>query len=195
MMNHEIRQDRVDEIRKQWSRVRPELDTWPVEVVIRVGRTARYFDAGMEALFRTYGMTRASWDIVAALRRVGPPYRLSPTNLYRTVMRTSGAMTRRIDHLEGEGFVTRVPDPSDRRGILVELTPLGLTIVDEIAEAHMSNERELLATLTHDEQRDLAALLKKLLLAFEQSHPSSRAAPRKWSSELEELPPHEDRQD
>lgn len=173
-----VDEDRVDEIRKQWNRVRPELDTWPVEVVIRVGRTARFFDVGMEELFKDYGITRASWDIVAALRRIGPPYRLSPTELYRAVMRTSGAMTRRIDTLEHQGLVVRMLDPTDRRGILVELTPKGRALVDDIAEAHMTNERALLDALNLDEQRDLAMLLKKLLLAFESKHPKSRAAPR-----------------
>jgi DNA-binding MarR family transcriptional regulator len=76
-------------------------------------------------------------------------------------------MTRRIDTLERAGWVTRGPDPADRRGIMVELTPEGLALVDAVAEGHVENERKLLASLSDDEQQTLAELLKKLLLAFE----------------------------
>lgn len=172
--------DRVDGIREHWARERPELDTWPVEVVARVGRAARYLDAGMEKLFREYGLNRASWDVLAALRRVGSPYRLSPTELYRSVMRSSGAMTRRIDRLERAGLVARVADPEDRRGILVGLTLAGRSLVDEIAEAHLENERGLIGALTHEEQQMLAALLKKLLLSFEREHPNPPIPQRKY---------------
>ena len=174
-----MRKDRVDEIREQWARERPGLDTWPVEVVARAGRVARYLDAGMEVLFAERGLSRASWDVLAALRRVGPPFRLSPTQLYRSVMRTSGAMTRRIDRLERAGLVARVADPEDRRGILVELTPTGRALVDELAEDHLENERALIGSLTPEEQRTLAALLKKLLIRFESEQPNPPAAARK----------------
>jgi DNA-binding MarR family transcriptional regulator len=82
-------------------------------------------------------------------------------------MRTSGAMTRRIDTLERSGWVQRIADPDDRRSMLVELTPEGLSLVDELAKGHVENERRLLHALSEGEQRDLAALLRKLLLAFE----------------------------
>lgn len=171
--------DRVDGIREQWARERPGLDTWPVAVVSRVGRAARYLDAGMEELFRRYGLNRASWDVLAALRREGSPFRLSPTELYRSVMRTSGAMTRRVDRLESAGLVARVADPEDRRGVLVELTPAGRALVDGLAEDHLENERELIGTLTLEEQRTLATLLKKLLLGFESEQPNPPPALRK----------------
>lgn len=171
--------DRVDEIREQWARERPEVDTWPVEVVARMGRATQYLDMGMEALFKEYGLSRASWDVLAALRRVGPPFRLSPTVLYRSVLRSSGAMTRRIDHLEHGGWVARVADPEDRRGVLVELTPDGRALVDELAQAHLDNERSLISSLTLEEQRTLAALLKKLLVDFEREHPNPPPPQRK----------------
>ncbi len=164
--------DRVDEIREQWAREQGDLDTWPVEVVGRIGRAARYLDTGMEELFRQYGLSRASWDVLAALRRAGSPFRLSPTELYRAVLRSSGAMTRRIDYLEDAGLVTRVADPEDRRGILVELTADGQTLVDDLAEAHLDNERSLIGSLTLAEQETLAALLKKLLIDFERKSPN-----------------------
>ena len=175
-----MKKDRVDAIREQWARERPDLDTWPVEIVARVGRTARYLDAGMEELFKEYGLSRASWDVLATLRRSGPPFRLSPTEIYRSVMRSSGAMTRRIDRLERSGLVTRVADPEDRRGILVGLTPAGRSLVDEIAEDHLQNERDLIGSLTPEEQQMLAALLKKLLLDFERERPNPPTPQREY---------------
>ncbi len=159
--------DRVDRLRAEWARERPDVDTSPVAVVARIGRAARYLDTGMDDYFGDHGISRPSWDILATLRRSGPPYRLSPTDLYRAVMRTSGAMTRRIDILERAGWVARTPDPADRRGIVVTLTAAGLALVDALAEGHVENERLLLAALNDAEQRALADLLRKLLLAFE----------------------------
>ncbi len=163
-----LKDDRVDELRAEWARERPDIDTSPVAVVARIGRAARFLDNGMDDYFAHHGISRPSWDILATLRRSGPPFRLSPTDLYRAVMRTSGAMTRRSDTLERGGWVMRMPDPADRRGIMVALTPEGLALVDTLAEGHVENERRLLAALSEDEQRTLADLLKKLLVAFEE---------------------------
>ena len=164
--------DRVDEIREQWAREQGDLDTWPVEVVGRVGRAARYLDTGLEELFKQYGLSRASWDVLTALRRAGSPFRLTPTELYRSVLRSSGAMTRRVDYLEHAGLVTRIADPEDRRGVLVELTADGRALVDELLEAHLDNERSLISSLTLAEQETLATLLKKLLVDFERESPN-----------------------
>lgn len=164
-------QDRVDRLRAEWARERPEIDTSPVAVVARIGRAARYLDTGMDDYFARHGISRPSWDILATLRRSGPPFRMSPTELYRAVMRTSGAMTRRIDTLERAGWVARTQDPEDRRGIVVTLTAEGLALVDSLAEGHVENERLLLAVLNDGEQQALADLLRKLLLAFENGMP------------------------
>lgn len=157
----------MDHVRELWTRQWPELDTRPVAVVARVGRLARYFDHGLDRLFAEHGLRRESWDALASLRRAGPPYRLSPTELYRGLMRTSGAVTNRLHRLEQDGLIRRVPDPSDRRGMLVELTAKGKELVDRMAPAHVGNERAMLAALTPAEQRRLADLLRKLLLSFE----------------------------
>jgi DNA-binding MarR family transcriptional regulator len=160
-------QDHVDRVRAQWAAERPDLDTSPLAVVARVGRLARYFDQGLERLFAEHDLRRESWDVIASLRRVGAPYRLSPTALYLGLMRTSGAMTNRLRHLERAGLIARVADPADGRGLLVELTADGRRLVDEIAPAHLANERDMLAALTTAEQRTLAQLLAKLLASFE----------------------------
>jgi DNA-binding MarR family transcriptional regulator len=159
--------DHVDEVVAQWRAESPELDLAPVEVVARIGRAARLLDDGMDRLFAQRGLTRASWDVLASLRRVGKPYRLSPTQLYRALMRTSGAMTNRLQGLERDGLIRRVPDPDDGRGMLVELTPRGRALVDRVAAEHLANERRMLEALPPARQRRLAGLLRELLVSLE----------------------------
>ena len=155
------------EVRAEWAREWPDLDTSPIDVVARVGRLARFLDEGMDRVFETRGIRREGWDVLASLRRAGPPYQASPTALYMRLMRTSGAMTNRLRRLEDAGFIARVPDPADARGLLVELTPKGHELVDELAPLHLANEREMLASLSATERRELAVLLAKLLASFE----------------------------
>jgi len=159
--------DHVAGVRAQWEREWPGLDTSSIEVVARIGRLARFLDEGMDRVFVAHGIRREGWDVLASLRRAGPPYRASPTELYRRLMRTSGAMTNRLHRLERLGLITRVPDPSDARGLLVELTEAGHRLVDEVAPLHMANERALLSSLVPAEQGALADLLAKLLTALE----------------------------
>ncbi|HEX3426698.1 MAG TPA: MarR family transcriptional regulator [Acidimicrobiales bacterium] len=171
--------DHVDRVLAQWARVRPELDLTPMAVIARLGRAAAYLDAGINAGLSGFGLSRASWDVLASLRRSGPPYRKSPTELYLALMRTSGAMTHRLARLERSGLIRRVPDPGDGRGLLVELTVKGVQLVDRAAPAHLNNERALLASLSADDQAELARLLRTLLRSFERSHPGPPAEQRK----------------
>jgi DNA-binding MarR family transcriptional regulator len=163
--------DHVDRVRAEWAAERPELDTEPIAVVARVGRLARLLDGELNRVFEGHGIRRDGFDVLAALRRSGAPYRLSPTSLYARLMRSSGAVANRLGRLEAAGLVRRVPDPDDGRGLLVELTRTGRRVVDAVAEPHLDNERALLAALTPREQRDLARLLKKLLLSLEPPGP------------------------
>ncbi|MFY9719469.1 MAG: MarR family transcriptional regulator, partial [Candidatus Cybelea sp.] len=94
------------------------------------------------------------------------PYQLSPTELYREMMLTSGAMTNRIDRLEAAGLVARRPDPDDRRGTLVRLTPKGKALIDAATSKHVANEERLLSALTVREQQQLTELLRKLLVGL-----------------------------
>jgi DNA-binding MarR family transcriptional regulator len=164
--------DHVDRVRAQWAREQPELDTEPLAVIARLGRAAHYIDQGHADFFGRHGLSRADWDVLASLRREGRPYSLSPTALYRALMRTSGAMSQRLARLEARGLIKRELDPADRRGIVVTLTAKGVTLVERIAEGHLANERELLAPLSTREREALASLLKKLLLSYERdAHP------------------------
>ncbi|HEX4704712.1 MAG TPA: MarR family transcriptional regulator [Pseudonocardiaceae bacterium] len=167
--------DHVDRVRQQWAAELPELDTTPLAVVARIGRARNYLDQGMDRLFEHYGLTRQSWDVLACLRRAGPPYRLTPTDLTSAVMRTSGTITHTLHRLEYAGLISRTSSDDDGRSVPVVLTTAGVELVETVAARHMDNERELLSPLDADEQATLAALLRKLLVGMESSPPLTRS--------------------
>jgi DNA-binding MarR family transcriptional regulator len=144
-------------------RERPELDVSPIDVIGRISRLSRLLEKSIEETFASFGLGRGGFDVLAALRRAGEPYRLSPTELYNSLLISSGAMTNRIDRLEQIGLVERTPDPGDRRGVSVGLTPKGKKLIDVAAERHYANERKLLRGLSADERDTLSQLLRKLL--------------------------------
>jgi DNA-binding MarR family transcriptional regulator len=159
--------DRIDEIVAQWQRERPDVDPRPMELVGRIQRAAAALRPRLDEVHSASGLVGESFDVLAALRRSGPPHQLTPTELYRQMMLTSGAMTNRIDRLEEGGYVERRPDPSDRRGTLVRLTPKGRALIDSALEKHVANEKHLLMALSVKEQQQLNGLLRKLLLSLD----------------------------
>jgi DNA-binding MarR family transcriptional regulator len=163
-MSQEEAADEVDELVQAWRRERSDLDLSPVEVFSRITRLDRLLDRVRRETFTAHDIERWEFDVLAALRRAGRPYRLSPGQLLRETLVTSGTMTNRIDRLGARGFVERSPDPHDRRGVLVGLTTSGKRTVDGAFESLLTSERELLAELSASERRDLAALLKRLMI-------------------------------
>jgi DNA-binding MarR family transcriptional regulator len=158
--------DEVDELTEAWSRERTDLDLGPVAVFSRISRLARRLDKVRSEAFSAYGIESWEFDVLAALRRAGAPYELSPGRLLRETLVTSGTMTNRVDRLAGRGLVERHPDPEDRRGVLVRLTGEGKATVDGAFTALLEAERELLADLPPSAQKDLAGLLRRLLAPF-----------------------------
>jgi DNA-binding MarR family transcriptional regulator len=159
--------DAVETILEQWRSVRPDLDLTAMGVVGRLGRLAAIGGKLVNATLVDHELNVGEFDVLAALRRAGPPHRLTPTKLSRALMLSSGAMTNRIDRLEDAGLVERLEDPDDRRGVLVGLTRSGLARVDAAVTAHVANEAKILAALTRSEQAQLSALLRKLLVDLE----------------------------
>jgi DNA-binding MarR family transcriptional regulator len=155
--------DEVDELVLAWRRERDDLDLAPVEVFSRISRLARLLDLARREAFTAQSIETWEFDVLAALRRAGRPYQLSPGQLLKETMVTSGTMTNRIDRLTGRGFVERSPDPNDRRGVLVGLTAAGKNAVDGAFETLLSSERDLLGELSAAERRQLADLLKRLM--------------------------------
>jgi DNA-binding MarR family transcriptional regulator len=155
--------DHVGHIVEQWRAERPDLEFEPMNVLARLARLARLLERSIEDTFALFGLARGGFDVLSALRRSGPPYRLSPSDLYRSFLISSGAMTNRIDRLEEAGLVVRTPDPYDRRAILVGLTPRGHQLIDTAVEAHLANYERLLAPLSAEQRRALIALIRELL--------------------------------
>jgi DNA-binding MarR family transcriptional regulator len=160
-------EDEVDRLVAAWRAERPDLDTEPLHVLSRVSRLARHLDRARRAVFAAHDMESWEFDVLTALRRNGPPYELSPGRLLRATLVTSGTMTNRIDRLESAGLVKRNPDPQDRRGVLVRLTDAGRTRVDTAFNDLIDRERHLLGSLTPDDRRTLADLLRSLLGPFD----------------------------
>jgi len=159
--------DGVDTIIEQWRTARPDLDPSPIGVIGRVSRLARELEARLEPVYEEHGLEPGWHDLLATLRRSGPPFALRPSDLTGTLMLTSSGTTKRLDKLEEAGLIARGPDPHDRRAILITLTPAGKELIDGVTAAHLANEASLLEGLSAAEQRELAALLRKLLLSLD----------------------------
>jgi DNA-binding MarR family transcriptional regulator len=161
--------DRVDEIVSQWRRERPDVNTAALALLGRLFLVAHHADAELEPAFRDQGLQRGWFDLLAALRRAGPPYELNPTELMRATLVSSGGMTKRLDRLEEAGLVERSPDPGDRRGTRVRLTRTGQAAVDKMLDIHVANEERLLRALSKADRRKLDDLLRALLFDLEQA--------------------------
>jgi DNA-binding MarR family transcriptional regulator len=159
--------DEVDRLVEAWQRERSDLDLQPMQVLSRVTRLGHHLDRARRQAFTEHAIESWEFDVLAALRRAGAPYALSPGRLLKETLVTSGTMTNRVDRLAARGLVERLPDPNDRRGVLVRLTDAGRTTVDGALEGLLSRERNLLAPLDAPEQRRLAALLRTLVAPFE----------------------------
>lgn len=157
--------DQVDDILDQWRRERPDLDPSPMGVIGRLSRLAALVTRELEANFARHGLTRADFDVLATLRRSGAPHTLPVGRLQATMMISSGTTTHRIDRLETRGLVARDPDPDDRRGVRVRLTPAGHALVDEALPTHIALEHALLSALPLDRRDALADLLRELLIS------------------------------
>jgi DNA-binding MarR family transcriptional regulator len=160
-------QDHVDHILDQWSHQRPDLDVSPMGIIGRMSRLSRFLEHSIAELLARHGLNESRFAVLAALRRAGPPHCLSPTDLYNSLLVSSGAMTNRLRRLEDAGLVRRMPDPRDGRSLLVTLTRKGHRLIDQAVEAHTANEHRLLAALTPTDREILTDLLRRLLLQFE----------------------------
>lgn len=150
---------------KDWARERPDLDTAPMELFARLGRTHRLATNAIEEALAPFDLSVSSMDVLLALRRSGEPYRLTPSDLAAVSLLTSGGVTFRLDKLEEVGLIRRVPSTEDRRVVWAELTERGLALADDVVTTHVANERRLLQALGEQD----AATLRRLLTALETS--------------------------
>jgi DNA-binding MarR family transcriptional regulator len=154
--------DEVDVIVDAWKRERPDVDVSAMQVLSRVSRLARHLDRARKQAFAVHELETWEFDVLAALRRAGPPYDLSPGRLVAETLVTSGTMTNRVDRLVARGLVERRPDPADRRGVLVSLTTRGRRTVDAALDELLVHERKILGALGTADATKLADALRTL---------------------------------
>jgi len=159
--------DEVDRLVEAWQRERPDLDASPLAVLSRVSRLARHLDRARRQAFTEHDLDTWEFDVLAALRRAGKPYQLSPGQLLTQTLVASGTMTNRIDRLASRGLVMRKPDPEDRRGVLVTLTDQGRTRVDEALSDLLGQEEAILSGLSASDRARLADLLRAVTAPFD----------------------------
>jgi DNA-binding MarR family transcriptional regulator len=133
----------------------------------RIARLAHFFSREMYKTFAQHGLNSAKFDVLATLRRSGPPYGLSPGDLLTATMVTSGTMTNRIDQLEKAGLVERIQNPDDKRGFIISLTDKGFAVIDKVLNEHVETQARLVASLSSEERESANALLRTFLMGIE----------------------------
>ncbi|MEV5892972.1 MarR family winged helix-turn-helix transcriptional regulator [Nonomuraea fuscirosea] len=154
--------DAIDTIIEQWRRERPDLDLSAMDVFGRLAQAMRLMAPQVDRVFTKRGLRQGEFDVLAALRRAGPPYTLIPSELSEVLMMSRAGMTNRLDRLEAAGLVERSLDPADRRSFLVRLTERGLLVIDDTLTEHAANLARLAAPLSRDDMETLAGLIRKL---------------------------------
>ncbi|HIW29049.1 MAG TPA: MarR family transcriptional regulator [Candidatus Luteococcus avicola] len=157
--------DEVDEVVGAWQRERPDLPTEPMQIWSRILRLALHLDEARRAAHAAHHLEGWEFDVLAALRRAGHPYTLTPGQLLRETHVTSGTMTNRVDRLVTRGWVSRQADPSDGRSVRVVLTDEGRSVVDAALGALLEAEEFLLASFSAAERTQLTDQLRRLLIA------------------------------
>ncbi|MDN3696040.1 MarR family transcriptional regulator [Vibrio cortegadensis] len=159
--------DAIDRVVAQWVKEKPELNTDPMALMGRLMRVTKHMEAEVATLHKQYDLKMGEFDVLATLRRAGQPYKLTPSELIESMMLTSGAMTNRLDKLEGKGLIEREHSKKDRRSVTVILTTTGLNLIEEMIEQHVDIQTRLVTALTPDQIQQANGLLKNLLADFE----------------------------
>lgn len=161
------RGDWTDNLLDSWAALQSGFEVAPYQVTARISRISLHIAHHQEEVFGRFGLNRGDVGVLSALRIAGPPNQLSPTRLFKGLMLSSAGITNRLNRLEKRGLVQRTRDPNDRRGVLVELTAEGRSVLEQAVRANTTAERELVAVLDAAELDALARLLKKLLAGLE----------------------------
>ncbi len=172
--------DHVDLVMEGWKRERPDLNVESIGIITRLDLLQAHLRSEVAAVFERSGLTSPSFAVIATLRRVGSPYQLSQRAIMDALQLTGGTISVRIDRLERDGIVERVPDPHDQRGVLVHLTEKGEQLFDQVAPLHLANEDRLLSALNGQQRTELATLLRTLLLSFDALVPEDPRHPSHW---------------
>jgi DNA-binding MarR family transcriptional regulator len=158
--------DPIDLILEQWRTERPDLDLTPMAVFGRIGVLARVIMPRTESVAASHGLRQGEFDVLTALRRVGAPYTLIPSELSDMLMMSRAGMTNRLDRLAAAGLVERTLDPADRRSFRITLTDAGLKVINEAMTDHAANMHHLAQGLDEQEMTELSNGLRKLLASL-----------------------------
>jgi DNA-binding MarR family transcriptional regulator len=142
----------------------------PMALFTHLARTSLFLEALQDECLAPLGISFGDFAVLRVLEEEGPRGAMSPSRLAEIVVRTTGGMTKTVDRLERLGLVTRTPDPSDRRGVLVRLTAKGRRRCDKASDAYTVGRHRLLEQLDADEVETIDAALRRLLEVFESDH-------------------------
>jgi DNA-binding MarR family transcriptional regulator len=159
--------DPVDRIYEAWAREMPDVSTRGAQILARARRITTSVRPQIEGIFKGFDLDTGEFDVLATLRRAGAPFSLRPTELYKSLMISSGGLTDRLDRLEASGFIRRRTSPEDARSSLVELTASGRKQIEAAFAADMALEDRLVEELTREEHAQLVQLLRKVMLLVE----------------------------
>ncbi|MEU6429634.1 MarR family transcriptional regulator [Microbispora sp. NPDC046973] len=162
----EERRDSVDHILGQWRRERPDLDLSAMGIFGRIAQVTRVVEGRVEEVLDRHGLRPGDFDVLAALRRSGPPYTLIPSELSDMVMMSRAGMTSRLDRLEAAGLVERSLDPADRRSFKIALSEKGREVIDATMTDHAANLARLSSGLAPQDAATLDRLLRELLASL-----------------------------
>ena len=159
--------DRVDGVIDAWRRERPDIDVSSIAVLTRALLIGRHLQKARDRALRELGTDTPTLEVLATLRRAGAPYRLRTSEIEAATSVTAGAISQRLDRLEGRGFVRRTRDDVDKRVIHVHLTKKGRNLIDDVVAGLMAREDGLLAPFDARERETLERLLTRWLRWFE----------------------------
>jgi DNA-binding MarR family transcriptional regulator len=168
-------QDHIDRFLATINLVFPGLDLEVEGIVDRIAGIGRRLNRTMDETLAEFGLDSAEHKALSVLAQAGAPYRSTPGRLAERMDLSSGAMTNRLDRLEQAGLIRRLPDPDDRRRVVVELTDHGRETYRDAVGAQAKKEALVTAALNEREKAQLNALLRQLMLEFERREQSPNA--------------------
>lgn len=158
--------DPINLILTQWQRERPDLDPAPMKLFGLLARTHFLSTSYFNHVLSKWHISRGSFDVLATLRRSGPPFRLTPKQLSQSLMLSAAGMTSRLDRLESLHLISRQPDPEDRRSLQIQLTQQGVRLIDEIVPHIVAAQWKIAADLGAGTTRNTIEMLNAFALAL-----------------------------
>lgn len=162
-----MKSDSVDRIVQAWRKRDPHLDSSTLEITGRLLLCAGYYERTVSTILQPFGLSIADFDVLNTLRRVSDQHGSKPSDMARSSLITTGAMTSRLDRLERSGLIRRMPDPADRRGVLVRLTSQGSKVARQALHELIAANQAFLEPLSGQQRESLASALQLLLLRHE----------------------------